>query len=140
MSTFKEIYDILKALKEVAKRLRSQEMISLSLDVQEKLFELKEEIENVKEENDSLKKKLEAIEHPEIDKDDINFTQNGFLTLDSERNKLPYCSACWKLEQKLVPLAKGTKAWYHYTCPHCKAEFSIMDACGNDLLAKGIKK
>lgn len=134
MSAFKDIYDIAKDLKAEAKRLKSQEMLSLAMDVQEKLFELKEEIESVKDENKSLKEEIEKLKNPEIKEEDINYTQNGFFTLNSENNKIPYCSACWKLNKKIVPLAKGVKAWWHYTCPLCKTEISIMNHRGNSLL------
>ena len=136
MSAFKEIYDILKDLKNEAKRLQSQEMISLSMDVQEKLFDLRDEMEGVKAENKLLKEEIEKMKKPIISEDDIKYTKNGFFTLKSENNEIPYCSACWKTSKKIVPLSKGTKAWYHYSCSNCKVDISIMDSYGNDLLKR----
>ena len=134
MSAFKEIYDILKDLKNEAKRLKSQEMLSLALDVQEGLFALKEEIEAIKDENKSLREEINVLRTPVVDESDIKYTQNGFFTLNSEKNQIPYCSACWKINKKIVPLAKGTKSWSHYCCPCCKTDLSITDGYGNDLL------
>lgn len=136
MGTIKDVYEVLKDLMQVAKEFKNQEMISLAMDLQSMFFEFKEEIENIKDENKTLKEEIEFLKLPIINKDDIVYTQNGFFTLKSEKNKIPYCSACWKLNKKIVPLAKGTKAWYHYSCPCCKVDVSIMDACGNDILTR----
>ena len=59
MSTFKDAYDILKDLISEAKKLNNQEMISLSMAVQEKLFELKDELETIKDENKNIKTEIE---------------------------------------------------------------------------------
>ena len=132
MSVFKEIYDILKDLKNEAKRLQSQEMLSLSMDVQEKLFEFKEEIENVKEENKTLREKLESLNHPMIKDDDIDYSPKGFFTLNSEDNRLPYCSACWKTERVLVPLS-SQGVWWQYKCSRCKSQVAVMNKNGGEL-------
>lgn len=133
MGTFKDIYDILKDLMTEAKRLKNQEMITLSMDLQSMFFDFKEEIEKIKDENKVLKEEIECLKMPSINEDSIEYTQNGFFKLKNENKKIPYCSACWKIDRKLVPLAKsGT--WWKYSCPHCKTEFAIVDSHGNDLL------
>lgn len=132
MGTFKDIYDVLKDLMSEAKRLKNQEMISLAMDLQSMLFDFKEEIENIKEENNNLRREIEGLKKPSIDESDIKYTQNGLYTLFSENNENPYCSACWKLERKVVPLAKGG-VWWKFSCPHCKTEIAIIDQNGNPL-------
>ncbi len=134
MGTIKDVYEILKDLMKEAKRLKNQEMISLAMDLQSMFFDFKEEIESVKDENKTLQEEIKKLKQPSIQEEDIKYTKNGFFTLNSEKNDIPYCSACWKLEGKTVPLAKGVKAWWHYTCPHCKADFSIMDPNGKSLI------
>ena len=133
MSAFKEIYDILKDLKDEAKRLKNQEMFSLAIDVQEKVFELKEEIEAIKAENKALTKEIEFLKNPTIKEEDIKYSPNGHFTLNSEKNRLPYCSACWKMYRKLVPLTKSGTG-YKYNCPNCKSEISMLDRFGNPLI------
>ena len=125
MGTFKDAYDILKDLMALAKKLKNQEMVSLAMDVQEKMFDLKEEIEALKDENKGLKEEVETIKKPAISDGDIKYTREGYFTLNSEKNEYPYCSACWKVNNKVVPLAKGTKAYWHYVCPNCKTDFAI---------------
>lgn len=134
MGTFKDIYDVLKDLMNEAKRLQNQEMISLAMDLQSMLFDFKEEIENIKDENKGLKEEIQRMKEPTIKEDDIKYTQNGFFTLNSENNQIPYCSACYKLNKKVAPLAKGVKLWYQYTCPLCKVDVSIMSTEGDPLL------
>lgn len=126
MSTFKEIYDILKDLKNEAKRLKSQEMISLAMDVQEKLFELKDEIENVKEENKELKSRIDELNNPVIKEDDICYSPDGYFTLKSEDNLLPYCSACWKTERIQVPLSRQYHDW-DYKCSKCQSKIVVLN-------------
>lgn len=134
MGTIKDVYDVLKDLMSEAKKLKNQEMITLAMDLQSMFFDFKEEIETTKEENKLLKAEIEQLKMPIVDEDSIINTQNGFFTLKTDDVKMPYCSACWKLSKKLVPLTKGVKAWWHYTCPSCKSDISIMDTRGNALL------
>lgn len=133
MGTLKDVYDVLKDLMSEAKRLKNQEMISLAMDLQSMFFDFKEEIETVKEENKSLKEEIKLLNEAQIDEKNIEYTPNGFFTLKTDRIKMPYCSACWKLNKKLVPLSKGVKTWYHYSCPSCKSDLSILDTLGNPL-------
>lgn len=126
MGTVKDAYEILKDLILEAKKLKSQEMIALSMDVQEKLFDLKEEMENLKEENKELNKQLEQIKNPPIDEKDIRYYPAGFFTLNSEKNRLPYCSACWKTKRIQVPLLRQFKSW-DCKCPSCQSKIIVLD-------------
>lgn len=134
MGVIKDAYDLLKDLMQEAKRIKNQEMVNMAMDLQSMFFDIKEEIENVKDENKELKEEIKMLKVPSVNEDNINYTKNGFFTLKTESVKMPYCSACWKLEKKLVPLAKGVKAWWHYSCPNCKTDFSIMDSNGNPII------
>ena len=126
MSTFKDIYDILNDLISKAKKLKNQEMVSLSMNIQEKLFEFKEEIEIVKDENKELKNELERIKHPSIEESDIRYYPSGFFTLNSENNHLPYCSACWKKKHLQVPLSRQFKS-YDCKCSVCQSKIIVLD-------------
>ena len=132
MGTFKDLYDILKDLIKEAKALKSQEMISLSMDVQEKLFEFKEEAENLKDENKRLKKEIKNLKQSTIDENDIVYSPYGFFTLKSEKGRLPYCSACWKTQHKLVPLSRHAQ-WWNYKCSNCQSQVVVEDKNGNPL-------
>ncbi len=121
-----DAYEILKDLIKEAKRLKNLEMISLSMDVQEKIFEFKEELESVKDENRELKKQLELIKNPSISEDDIKYYPAGFFTLNSKGNKLPYCSACWKAKRIQIPLSRQFKSW-DYKCSSCQSKIIVLD-------------
>ncbi len=132
MGTFKDLYDILKDLIQEAKKLKNQEIVLLSTEVQAKLFDFKEEIEDLKDENKKLKEEIKSLKKPIIDESNIVYSPNGFFTLKSEGESLPYCSACWKLEHKLVPLSRQA-AWYNYKCSNCKSTVIVMTKDGNPL-------
>ena len=132
MGTLKDAYDILRDLIKEAKRLQNLEMISLSMDVQEKLFELREEMETLKDENKELKAQLEEAKNPKIKEEDIKYYSSGFFTLNSEGNHLPYCSACWKADKKLVPLSRHSQ-WWMYRCSKCQSQVTVMDENGAEL-------
>ena len=61
MGTIKDVYEIVKELIQEAKRIQNQEVVSLAMDVQIKLFDLKEEIEQVKDENKLLKEDIRIL-------------------------------------------------------------------------------
>ena len=124
MSAFKDVYDVLKDLKQVAEKLKYSEMISLATDVQAKLFELKEELESVKDENRQLKDEIMIFKNSSINEKDIVYCPHGYFTLNNEHNELPYCSACWRENKKVVPLARQGAYW-QYKCPKCQTQIYV---------------
>ena len=131
MSAFKDIYDMAKDLNKLATKLKNQEMISLSLDIQANIFDLKEEMENIKDENKKLKEEIKAYKNPAIDESNIVYDKNGFLTLKSEGNHIPYCSACWRINRVLVPLAKYAN-WWQFKCSKCQSQIVVTDPSGGE--------
>ena len=125
MGTLKDAYDILKDLLNEAKKLQNEEMISLSIEIQEKLFEFKEEFEQIKDENKELKEQLESYKKPSIKEEDIEYSKNGFFTLKTDNRRIPYCSACWKTEKRLVPLSRYSRPW-DYRCSRCQAKIIVF--------------
>lgn len=58
MGTIKDVYDILKDLRSLAKEANNQPMIELAVDIQDKLFDIKDDMQKLKEENMSLQKEI----------------------------------------------------------------------------------
>ena len=126
MGTIKDVYDLLKDLMQEAKKLKNQEMISLAMGLQSMFFEFKEENEKLKDENKGLKEEISKLKEPSIKEEDIKYYSAGFFTLKSEDNKLPYCSACWKTEKKVVPLSRQYRSW-DCKCSRCQSKIIVLD-------------
>ena len=62
MGTFKDIYDILKDLRKLAKESSNQPMMDLAVSIQDQLFDMNEEMQNLKDENKENLIKLEKLE------------------------------------------------------------------------------
>ena len=125
MGTFTDFYELLKELGGLAKKLKNQEVVSLALDLQEKFFELREENDKLNFQIKELSKKINDLEKVNILEKDIKYYEKGFLTLNTDKTKIPYCSLCWKREHKLMPLSqKG--AWWQYQCGNCHSNIVVM--------------
>ena len=133
MGTFKDAYDIIKDLLQAAKHVQNQEVVQLALNLQEKFFELREDNDNLLMQIAELKKRIDSLEEAKVKETDIKYYCNGFLTLNTETNKLPYCSYCWKKEHRLYPLAQYG-SWFKYRCSSCKAEIIVMSADGKPIV------
>lgn len=106
MSTLKDIYDIIKDLKSLAKKHNDDEMAEKVVEIQEGFFDIREELENVKEENKRLKDEIVQLEDiSELEKD-LELTIGGYIIRVSEKNAgkdIRYCAACWQNHKKLMP-------------------------------------
>ena len=59
MGTIKDVYDILKDLRSMAKEANNQPMMDMAINIQDKIFELKEQMQELKESNLKLKSDLQ---------------------------------------------------------------------------------
>ena len=59
MGTIKDVYDILKDLRSLAKEANNQPMIELAVSIQDNLFDIKDEMQSLKEKNMELEKELQ---------------------------------------------------------------------------------
>lgn len=66
MEAFKDIYNIVKTaltkLKDLAKKVKNQEMLDLAMDIQDKIFEIKDQMQDLKEENSMLLNDLKSAQ------------------------------------------------------------------------------
>jgi hypothetical protein len=132
MSVFKELYDGLKDLVQLAQKLKNQDIMNLANDIQAKLFEFKDENETLRDENRELLEQLKRYTHPLVEESNIKYSPRGFFTINNELPKIPYCSACWRREKMLIPLAQvGT--WWQYKCSSCKTDIVVLDENGKDI-------
>lgn len=132
MSTFSDIYTVIKDLLGVAKKAKNQAIVDLAMDLQEKFFELREDNENLQQQIKQMQEQIEELTKvPEVE-DKIQYSPKGFFTLSDENPKIPYCSCCWKFEHKLVPLSQN-KNWFQYKCGHCKTDVIVITDDGKEL-------
>ena len=132
MSAFKDFYDVLKDLIGLAKKAQNQEVVSMALDLQEKFFELREENDELNSKIKELTEKLNDLEKANVLENDIKYYEKGFLTLNSDKTKIPYCSLCWKKEHKLMPLSQRG-SWFQYQCGNCHSNIVVMSEDGKGL-------
>ncbi len=135
MSAFQNFYDVLKELIKLAKQVRNQEVVDLALDLQEKFFELREENDELNYKIKELVDKLNDLEKANVLEKDIKYYEKGFLTLNTDKIKIPYCSLCWKKEHKLMPLSQRG-AWFQYRCGNCHTDVTVMSETGKGLNEK----
>lgn len=68
MSTFSDIYTVIKDLVGVAKKAKNQAVVDLAMDLQEKFFEMREDNENLQQQIKQLKEQIEELTKvPEIE-------------------------------------------------------------------------
>ena len=109
MGTLKDLYDIIKDLKGLAKKHNDNEMVEKVIDIQEGFFEMREQIEVVKEENRRLRETIKELEScAELEKD-LELTGGVYIRLsEKDQGKSnQYCAACWQNHKKLYPLIRA---------------------------------
>ena len=132
MGAFKDFYDILKDLMTLAKEANNLEVTSMALDLQEKFFELREENDELKSKVKELTEKLNDSEKANVLENDVKYYAKGFLTLNQDKVKIPYCSLCWKKEHRLMPLSQSG-AWFEYQCGNCHSKVVVTSEEGKEL-------
>ena len=103
-----------------------------TLDLQEKFFELREENDELNSNIKELTEKLNDLEKANVLENDVKYYEKGFLTLNSDKTKIPYCSLCLKKEHKLMPLSQRG-AWFQYQCGNCYSDVVVMSEDGKGL-------
>lgn len=132
MGTVKNTYDIIKDLVSMAKSIRNHEMMQLAMDLQERYFESREEKDNLLKTISNLNEHIRLLEESKVKESDIKYYHRGFLTLNTEANKLPYCSYCWKKEHKLYPLSQYG-SWCEFHCSSCNTNIVVMTEDGDQI-------
>ena len=109
MSTLKDVYDIIKDLRILAKECSNQEMIDKSTEIQESFFEMREAIADLKDENRELKNQIKELNDNSELENDLELVSGCYLIRKSEKEKgldNKYCPACWQNYKKLMPIVK----------------------------------
>lgn len=123
MGTIKDIYEIIKELKNLAKDYQNQEIAEKVIEIQEEFFNYREELENLKNENRQLKERIEELENEAEVEKDLELTSRGCFIKKSEQAQGKvnmYCPACWRNHKKLMPL---TRIGVMMKCCNCNAVF-----------------
>lgn len=110
MSTLKDLYDIIKELKSLAKEHGEQEMADKVIEIQEAFFEMREQLEELKDKNKELMEKIDRLEDNSQIEADLEWANNGTYIRKSELEKdikIRYCGACWQTYKKLYPVVRA---------------------------------
>lgn len=109
MSTLKDLYDIIKDFRALAKEYQNEDMAEKLIDIQEGFFELREELVDLQDENKKLKEEIAAFNDiSELEKD-LELNERGYLVRKSEKEagkNIRYCPACWQNYKKLMPIVR----------------------------------
>lgn len=109
MGTLKDLYEIIKELKNLAKEYHNQAMAEKVIEIQEGFFDFREEMENLKDENRHLREKIKELESCADNENDLELTTRGYYIKKSEKAQekfMAYCPACWNNHKKLMPLVR----------------------------------
>ena len=109
MGSLKDVYEIIKELKDLVKQYQNNEMAEKVIAIQEGFFDLREDFENIKDENRKLKEEIRQLnDTAELEKD-LELLPKGCYVRKSEQaegKRICYCSACWQNYKKLMPLVQ----------------------------------
>jgi hypothetical protein len=124
MGSIKDIYDIVKEIKEFAVELKNQPMIEKALELQEQYFNIKEEIDNINEKNKELLKEIDKlIELNNLQNNLIPHKQPYFTLKDDNLDRV-FCANCWNTKKELIQLT-NTKDARTY-CFNCKTHIYLL--------------
>lgn len=121
MGTLKDLYEIIKELKTLAKDYQNQELAEKVIEIQEGFFDFREEMENIKDENRQLKERIKELENRAEDENDLELMPNGYYIKKSEKEQgkdIKYCVACWRNQKKLMPYTRSVGVMMQ--CNNCK--------------------
>ena len=109
MGTLKDIYDVIKDVKTLAKKHHDQEMSDKVIMIQESFFDIREEMEQLREENNVLKETIKKMEDTAELESDLELLPSGVYIRKSEKalgKEINYCPACWGNFKKLMPITR----------------------------------
>ena len=110
MGTLKDVYEIIKELKNLVNEYQNEEMSSKVIEIQEGFFDIREEIENIKDENRKLKETIRELEDNSALEKDLELHPRGCYIRKSEKAQdinIWYCAACWNNHKKLMPFTSS---------------------------------
>jgi hypothetical protein len=114
MVSITDIIESGKLITAWAKKLKNQEIVNLSLEMQTKVYELKDE-------NESLKERIKELEKNKVNDEEIIFHETGAVylkdKLKDDGTKVFYCGTCYGKSKLLIPLME--EKWYR-NCGNCK--------------------
>ena len=129
MSALKDLYDIIKEVKNLAEQYQNQEIAEKVIQIQEKFFDIREEVEEAKDENRELKETIKQMSSEKEIEKDLELDEQGFFIKKTEKEqgkKVFYCAACWNNYHKLMPLM-GTHVTWKPECCNCHTTYKIKD-------------
>lgn len=107
MGTLKDVYDIIKDLRALAKKHKDEEMAERIVEIQDAFFEFREELADLKDENRQLVEKIKQLEDTSELEKDLELQPGGYYIRKSEKEQGKnhiYCAACWQNHKKLMPI------------------------------------
>lgn len=132
MFSFSDVYTIIKDLVSAAKTAKNQTVLDLTMDLQEKFFELREDNDNLQQQIKQLKTEIEELSKVPDVENKIKYSPKGFFTIIDDNPHIPYCSCCWKNEHRLIPLSQY-RSWFEYKCGNCRTDVVVMDENGKEI-------
>ena len=105
-------YEAIKDAINIAKKANNIEVMQSLIDAQQQMLEMQKELELLREENKQLLN-ISIIEEK------IVRHKATVITLDDDKDRIPYCSCCWDKEKKLIQLKMRTDGTYRCGIKDC---------------------
>ena len=107
------LYDGIKDVAKIVQQADNIDLYRRLLDLSNEALEMQAKIQELQEENRELKKQREL-------NNTIEYYEDPYITLNTDRKTIRYCAACWADKQKLVPLQSAGEEDITMQCPLCK--------------------
>lgn len=122
MGAIKDIIDIIKELRDMAREASNQPMIDLAVKIQDEIFDMKNILEELRDENRKLKKEIDTYKDARKIEKHIVPLREPLFQLDTDVQKSFYCQHCWEKDKKLFKV----NTYYYGGNPYFKC-----NNCGN---------
>jgi|GEM_PF-3312323 len=116
ITCFTTLSSSIKSVKEMDQKIASHDIREHLLELQERLLDAKGQMSELIYQNQELKQQL-TIKKEILHQEDGNIL---WRVVDGQK-KGPYCSTCYGVASKLIPLSEiCLESW---NCPHCKNHY-----------------
>ncbi|MBN2734758.1 MAG: hypothetical protein JXQ82_07880 [Methanomicrobiaceae archaeon] len=116
-------YEALKDAASLAKKVDNIELYQKLLDLQAQALDIQSDNSEKQKRINELESEISRLkEVQKINAEDVvQDTNYPFFTLESEGNKIKYCSNCWRNNGKIVQFSSPNGV--HRMCPMCNTSY-----------------
>jgi len=119
MGTIKDVYDVIKDLRDFAVEQANTPFYDKVIVIQSAFFDMREEINELKEEKQKLTNEIEEGKKKNEAINDIILNNKGYFTKKSDNDNLIYCTKCYAVDNIIIPMTQTGSNSNSYLCSKC---------------------